>query len=114
MSDNNQQVPNNQMPPNGQQKMQEEFTISITFDNNVTVECAIIAIFPVEGRNYIALLPLTPVQGIDPEEVFLYRYSTIGSKDSIKLDTIETDAEYNRVADAFDTLVAEHEKKKSI
>lgn len=107
MPNNNQQVPNNQ------QKMQEEFTISITFDNNITVECAIIAIFPVEGRNYIALLPITPVQGLDPEEVFLYRYSTIGSKDSIKLDTIDSDAEYNCVADAFDQLVAEHERKKN-
>ena len=72
---------------------QEEYTISITFDNDVTIECAIIAIFPVNNRNYIALLPLTQVQGIDPEEVFLYRYSTIGSRDSIRLDTIESDAE---------------------
>lgn len=108
MTNNNQNVPNNNQP-----KAQEEFTITITFDNNVSVECAIIAIFPVDNRNYIALLPITPVQGLDSEEVFLYRYSTIGSKDSIKLDTIETDTEYNRVADTFDALVAEHEKKKN-
>lgn len=90
----------------------EEFTITITFDNNVSVECAIIAIFPANNRNYIALLPLTEVQGLDMEEVLLYRYSTIGSKDSIKLDSIETDDEYNAVADAFDELVADYEKKK--
>lgn len=91
----------------------EEFTITITFDNDISVECAIIAIFPAKGRNYVALLPLTPVQGLDPEEVLLYRYSTIGSKDSIKLDCIESDDEYNNVADVFDELVADYENKKS-
>lgn len=91
----------------------EEFTITITFDNDVSVECAIIAIFPADGRNYVALLPLTEVQGLDPEEVLLYRYSTFGSKDSIKLDCIETDEEYNAVADVFDELVSNYESKKA-
>lgn len=47
------------------------------------------------------------------EEVLLYRYSTIGSKDSIKLDLIESNDEYNTVADAFDELVADFESKKA-
>ena len=59
------------------------------------------------------LLPLTPVQGLDSEEVLLYRYSTIGSKDSIKLDCIESDDEYNDVADVFNELVADYENKIS-
>lgn len=91
----------------------EEFTITLTFDNDVSVECAIIAIFPVNNRNYIALLPITEVEGLDMEEVLLYRYSTIGSKDSIKLDLIESNDEYNTVADEFDELVADFESKKA-
>ena len=94
-------------------KNNEEFTITLTFDNDVSVECAIIAIFPANNRNYIALLPITEVEGLDMEEVLLYRYSTIGSKDSIKLDLIESNDEYNTVADAFDELVADFESKKA-
>ena len=94
-------------------KNNEEFTITLTFDNDVSVECAIIAIFPANNRNYIALLPITEVEGLDLEEVLLYRYSTIGSKDSIKLDLIESNDEYNTVADTFDELVADFESKKS-
>ena len=94
-------------------KNYEEFTITLTFDNDVSVECAIIAIFPANNRNYIALLPITEVEGLDMEEVLLYRYSTIGSKDSIKLDLIESNDEYNTVADTFDELVADFESKKS-
>lgn len=94
-------------------KNNEEFTITLTFDNDVSVECAIIAIFPANNRNYIALLPITEVEGLDMEEVLLYRYSTIGSKDSIKLDLIESNDEYNTVADTFDELVADFESKKS-
>ena len=94
-------------------KNNEEFTITLTFDNDVSVECAIIAIFPANNRNYIALLPITEVEGLDMEEVLLYRYSTIGSKDSIKLDLIESNDEYNTVADTFDELVADFENKKA-
>ena len=94
-------------------KNNEEFTITLTFDNDVSVECAIIAIFPANNRNYIALLPITEVEGLDMEEDLLYRYSTIGSKDSIKLDLIESNDEYNTVADTFDELVADFESKKS-
>ena len=90
----------------------EEYTISITYDNDITVECAIIAIFPSNNRNYIALLPLTPVEGMN-DEILLYRYSTIGSKDSIKLDNIESDAEYNAAVDVFEELEQEYENKKA-
>ena len=88
---------------NVNEKQPDEFTITIVFDNDVEIECSIIAIFPVNNRNYIALLPITKHPDFDPEEVFLYRYSTIGSKDSIKLDTIETDTEYNMVAGCKNT-----------
>ena len=86
---------------------EDDFRVYFTLDDGTEVEGAVIAIFPVNGRNYIALLPLNHHDKLDPEEVFLYRYSTTGSKDSIQLDIIETDDEYNKVADAFDLLVDE-------
>ena len=35
-----------------------DITVTLTLDNDETVECAILTIFPVDGRDYIALLPL--------------------------------------------------------
>ena len=40
-------------------------TVTLTLDNDETVECAILTIFPVNGRDYIALLPLDEKQRID-------------------------------------------------
>ncbi|MBE5936128.1 MAG: DUF1292 domain-containing protein [Lachnospiraceae bacterium] len=91
-----------------QSSIEDDFTLTLTFESGETVECSVVAIFPVKHRTYIALIPLNEEPGFDPEEVFLYRYTTIGKKDSIKLDTIETDDEYNEAADAFDALVALH------
>ena len=83
----------------------DDFTLTLTFDDNTEIECSVVAIFPANNRTYIALTPLDEVPGFDPEEVLLYRYKTIGSKDTIQHDAIETDNEYNRAADAFDALV---------
>ena len=33
-----------------------DITVTLTLDNDETVECAILTIFPVDGRDYIALL----------------------------------------------------------
>ena len=89
-----------------------DYTLTLTFEDDTEIECAVVAIFPAKNRNYIALIPLQEKPGFDPEEVFLYRYATFGSKDSIQLSAIETDLEYNEAADAFDALVAEHQNKK--
>ena len=89
---------------------EEEFTLTLTLDNGMEIECAIIATFPVDERNYIALLPLNHHDVLDPEEVFLYRCATIGSKNTVNLDTIKTDSEYNKVADAFDALIEANNK----
>ena len=88
--------------------LDNDFTLTLTFEDNTEIECAVVAIFPVKDKNYIALIPLKEQPGFDPEEVFLYRYATFGSKDSIQLSAIETDLEYNEAADAFDDLVAKH------
>ena len=83
----------------------EDFTITITLDNDLEVECAVVATFEVEERDYIALLPLNHHDKLDPEEVFLYRFSIKEGQEGLQLDNIETDEEYNKVADVFDELV---------
>lgn len=78
-------------------------TVTLTLDNDETVECAILTIFPVNGRDYIALLPLDENGENEDGEVYLYRYD--GSTSSPVLDNIEDDDEYEAVADMFDQML---------
>lgn len=86
----------------------EDATVSMTLDDGTELECDVVAIFPVGDKNYIALLPDKPVDGYDENEVFLYRYQELEG-DDIKLDQIESEEEYEAVADAFDELLDEEE-----
>ena len=78
-------------------------TVTLTLDNDEQVECAILTIFPVNGRDYIALLPLDENGENEDGEVFIYRYDN--SQESPVLENIEDDEEYEAVADAFDELL---------
>ena len=78
-------------------------TVTLTLDNDETVECAILTIFPVAGRDYIALLPLDENGENEDGEVYIYRYDN--STGSPVLENIENDEEYEAVADAFDEML---------
>ncbi len=86
----------------------DEPTVSMTLEDGTELECDVIAIFPVDDRDYIALLPNKPVEGYEENEVFLYRYKELDG-DDIELAQIETEEEYEAVADAFDELLDEEE-----
>lgn len=86
----------------------EEPKVYMTLDDGTELECDVIAIFPVGERDYIALLPDKVVDGFEENEVFLYRYAELEG-DDISLDQIESDEEYEAVADAFDELLDEEE-----
>lgn len=89
----------------------EEFddaTIDMTLEDGTQLSCDIVAIFPVGGRDYIALLPNKPVEGYDENEVFLYRFKELDGE-NIDLSQIESEEEYEAVADAFDELLDEEE-----
>ena len=55
------------------------------------------------GRDYIALLPLDENGENEDGEVYLYRYDN--SSGSPVLDNIEDDEEYEAVADMFDQML---------
>ena len=80
-----------------------DITVTLTLDNDETVECAILTIFPVDGRDYIALLPLDENGENEDGEVYIYRYDN--STGSPVLENIEDDEEYEAVADAFDEML---------
>lgn len=77
-------------------------TVTLLLDNDESVECAILCILPVQGKDYIALLPLDDEEDTEEESrVFLYRY--IEHEDSEpELVNIDDDEEFDIVADAYD------------
>jgi len=85
----------------------EEMTIDLELDDGTNVTCAVVTIFEIEKRDYIALLPLNKDGKNEDGEVWLYRYSENPDDPNEEpvLDYIEDDDEYEKVADAFDEFL---------
>ena len=83
--------------------------ITLTLDDDSEVDCAILAIFPVNGKDYIALLPLGEEDDDDDDEVLIYRFIDKGDDADPEIENIEDDDEYDAVADAFDEILDEME-----
>ena len=83
----------------------EEMTVELSLDNGQDVTCAVITILEVEGQDYI-------VKGENQEgEVWFYRYSENPDdpNEEPELDYIDSDEEYEKVADAFDEFLDNQE-----
>ena len=75
-------------------------TITLTLDNDETIECSILTVYEAAGKNYIALLPLNE-QGINEDgEVFIYRFHVENGVPV--LENSEDDDEYEAASDGFD------------
>lgn len=84
--------------------LDEEMTVELNLDDGTTVVCAIITILEVEGQDYIVLLPLDENGENEDGEVWFYRYSENPDdpNEEPELGFIDSDDEYEAVADAFD------------
>lgn len=82
----------------------QHHTITLTMEDDSEVECAILTIFPVEAKEYIALLPLDENGQNHEGEVYLYAFTRTEDGDPI-LANIEDDTEYEKAAQAFDTIL---------
>lgn len=80
--------------------------VTLELDDNQSVDCEILTIFTVGEQDYIALLP-TDSSEFEEGEVFLYRYSE--DENGPALDNIESEEEYEAVADAFDEWIDSEE-----
>ena len=86
-----------------------DMRVTLDMDDGSTVECEILTIFDVEEQNYIALLPLDENDEPNEEgEVYIYRYFE-DEEGNPSLENIESDEEYEAVADRFDELLDEAE-----
>ncbi len=82
----------------------EEMTVELELEDGEIVNCAIITILTVEGKDYIALLPLNEEGENEDGEVWFYGYSENPDdpNEEPELEYIADDDEYEKVADAFD------------
>lgn len=92
------------------QEPSEIMTVEIELEDGQTVNCEVITILTVAGKDYIALLP----EGQDPneeQEVWFYGYSENpnDTNEEPELIYIEDDDEYDAVVDAFDEFLDECE-----
>ena len=83
----------------------EDLTITLELEDDSVLECDVLTRFPLEGRQYIAL---QPQEGEHAEEIYLYRFSEDENGEPV-LDMIETEDEYEAVADRFDEILDEAE-----
>lgn len=83
---------------------QDPNIITLTLEDDTEVNCAILTIFPVEGKEYIALLPLDENGNNEEGDVYLYAFSKTENGDPM-LENIDDDDEYGKAADAFDTIL---------
>ena len=86
---------------------EEEMTVTIETDDGKTTECAVLTIFEVGDRDYIALMPIEDLENEDEESegtVWFYRYSENPDdpNEEPELADIESDEEFEAVIDAFD------------
>lgn len=75
--------------------------LTLEFDDGEEVECEIMGIFEVEGKEYIALVPQD-----DSDDVYIYGYKEVGEEEFELID-IDDDAEFAKAVKEFENLTAE-------
>lgn len=87
----------------------EEMEImTLTLDDDTELDCAVIGIFEVEEKNYIALIPLVD-EGEEEEEVLIYEYNEI-DEEEFELTLIEKEEDFELVSEAFYALYTEEDE----
>ena len=86
----------------------EEVTVTLTLDNDEVIECAVLTIYSVDDKEYIALLPLDEDGDNEEGDVYIYRYVETEDGEPT-LENIEDDDEYEAAADAFVEWLDEQE-----
>ena len=78
----------------------DKMSVTLTLDDDSELVCSVVAIFPTNDREYIALLPKTN----GAKEVYLYRFCVTRDGDPV-LDNIMDDDEFETVADTYNHMV---------
>ena len=84
--------------------LDEDLTITLELEDGTIVECDILIRFPIGEQQYIALAP----KDENVDSIYLYRFAEDADGQPV-LTSIETDDEYEIVADRFDEILDEIE-----
>jgi len=86
---------------------EDELIMTLEMEDGTTEDCIVLAIFPLEDKQYIAL---TPVEQADEEEgdIYLYEYSEDADGQPV-LGDIEDDDLFESVCDRFDEICDEED-----
>lgn len=74
--------------------------IPVEMEDGTSVDCETLAIFPVDGKQYIALID----KDNDDSDIWLYRFVPVGEEE-FNIEDIESDGEFEKVEDAFNRMV---------
>lgn len=77
-------------------------SITLSLDDGTDLQCIVLDIFMVDGKDYIAL---QPKEGEEEDNVFLYRFIQEDDDDDPQLLSIDDDEEFEAVADAFEEII---------
>ena len=77
-------------------------TVTLTLEDNTTLECNVLGTFDVNNSDYIALVP------IDSDEALIYKFSQ-DVEGNVTLSLIESDEEFHTASEAFYELFGEEE-----
>lgn len=85
--------------------------ITLTLDDDTELECAVLGVFDVDEKDYIALLPIVDEDDEEADEaVLLYEYFEEG--EDLRLENIEDDEVFKKVSDAFEKLASEWDEEE--
>ena len=89
----------------------EEMTVTLELEDGESVTCAVITILTVDKKDYIVLLPLDEDGNNEDGEVWFYGYKEDENDPNVEpeLIYIDSDEEYELVADAFDEYLDSQE-----
>jgi uncharacterized protein YrzB (UPF0473 family) len=79
----------------------EQITVDLELDDGKSVTCAVIIVLTVEGKDYIVLLPLDEKGQNNDGNVWFYRFIQSDKDAEPELGYIDSDEEYENVAEAF-------------
>ena len=81
-------------------------TITLTMEDDSIVECAVLAVYPVDEKWYIALIPLDENGDPAANEVYIYGFAQAENGAPV-LSNIVDDDEYDAASQAFDQMLEE-------
>ena len=99
----------NEFQPDAQEDDPNNYRVTLELDDGQSLECAILTIFEVAKQDYIVLVPVDENdEPVEEGDVYIYRYAEDENGEPV-LSNLESDEEYEKVAERFDELLDDQE-----